>query len=58
MVRETPQLREVMRNTDADPPLVTVTGVVALEAPEAAAAVPTGFIWYEGPPKRWWQFWK
>ena len=58
LIRETAELRQLVRNDSADPPTMKVTEVVILEDAATAEAVPTGFIWYEHSPKRWWQFWK
>jgi hypothetical protein len=57
-VWSTPSLRELVRNDAADPPLMAVEEMAELETGAPAESIPTGFIWYEDSPKRWWQFWR
>ena len=57
-VRLTQQLRDVVCNTPEDPPIMQVTEMEELGPGDVGEGVPTGLIWYENPPKKWWKFWK
>lgn len=58
MIREAEPLRELVRNTPDDPPIMDVTQIVELECLDGTEDQEPGFIWYKETPKRWWQFWK
>ena len=57
-VRTTQSLRDLVRNDPGDPPVMQVEELVEIEPGAPTEKVPTGFIWYEDSPKRWWQFWR
>jgi hypothetical protein len=58
MIRETERLRDLVRNTSGDPPIMDVTQIVELESFDGIKNREPGFVWYEENPRRWWQFWK
>ena len=58
MIRETHRLRDIVRNTPEDHPIMDVTEVDEVETLPAIDERGPGFIWYEEHPKRWWQFWR
>jgi hypothetical protein len=58
MIRETPGLRDLVRNTSDDPPVMDVDQIVELESFDGIEHREPGFVWYAESPRRWWQFWK
>jgi hypothetical protein len=58
MIRETQRLRDLVRNTSDDPPVMDVTSVIELGSFDRIRSLKPGFAWYEDRPRRWWQFWK
>ena len=58
MIRETERLRNLVRNTSDDPPVMDVTLIVELESFDGIDDREPGFVWYEESPRHWWQFWK
>jgi hypothetical protein len=57
-VRTTQSLRDLVRNEASDPPVMEIEELREFEPGGAPKDVPTGFVWYEDSPKRWWQFWR
>ncbi len=57
MIRDDEELRSLVRNDPADPPVMAVLEIAELESFDGAD-IPPGRIWYEMSPKRWWQFWR
>jgi hypothetical protein len=58
MIRETQRLRDLVRNTPDDPPVMFVIGITEIESFAGIENLDLGFAWYEDRPRRWWQFWK
>jgi hypothetical protein len=58
MIRETQNLRGLVRNAPDDPPFMDVTSVIELESFDGIENLEPGFVWYEERPSRWWHFWK
>jgi len=58
MIRETQRLRDLVRNSSDDPPVMDVTQIAELESFEGIENREPGFVWYVENPKHWWQFWK
>jgi hypothetical protein len=58
MMRETQRLRDLVRNTSDDPPVMDVVQVVGLDSFNGVENREPGFVWYPESPRRWWQFWK
>jgi hypothetical protein len=57
-IRESADFRPLLRNPQENPPTMEVSELVVLDENDSGKDVPTGFIWYDSAPKRWWQFWK
>lgn len=57
-VRTTQSLRDLVRNEPGDPPVMNVEQMVELDEGSPPEETPTGLIWYEDSPRRWWQFWR
>ncbi len=56
MIRETQSLRDMVRNTPEDPPVMDVTSIDMVETlPHIREQ---GLVFYEENPKRWWQIWR
>src|SRR3954451_23860759 len=58
MIRETQRLRDLVRNTSDDPPVMHVVQVVGLDSFDGVENRGPGFVWYPEGSRRWWQFWK
>jgi hypothetical protein len=58
MIRETQGLRDLVRNTSGDPPVMDVTQIMELESFDGIENREPGFVWYPENPRHWWQFWK
>jgi hypothetical protein len=58
MIRETQRLRDIVRNTPDDPPIMDVIGITEIGSFAGFENLEQGFVWYEEKPRRWWQFWK
>ena len=57
-IRETQHLRDSVRNSPDDRPVMDVTLIAELESFDGIANREQGFVWYEENPRRWWQFWR
>ena len=57
MLRDDQDLRALVRNESADPPVMDVLEIAELESFKGVETQ-LGRIWYEMNPKRWWQFWR
>jgi hypothetical protein len=51
-VRENRRLRDVVRNTPDDPPVMEVVRVVELDSFDGVENPEPGFVWYPEDPKR------
>ncbi len=57
-IRETQRLRDLVRNTPENPPVMDVTSIDEVKASPRIEEREPGFVWYDEDPKRWWQFWR
>jgi hypothetical protein len=58
MIRETRRLRDILRNTSDNPPVMDVVQIVELNSFDGIEERKPGFVWHPENPRRWWQFWK
>jgi hypothetical protein len=58
MIRETQHLRDIVRNTLDDPPLMDVVQIAELDSLVGIDEREPGVVWYPENPRRWWQLWK
>jgi hypothetical protein len=56
LLRDDPELANLLMNETVDPPMINIINVTEIESFDEMPN--KGQIWYDMKPKRWWQFWR